>query len=56
MKNEYIDIYEYSVGVYIPWYDIVNRIHYQWFAYLNEKEILNSDTNIGKYFLLTGHS
>ena len=55
INNTYLDIHQESYGLYIPWYDIVNRINFQWFARLNEKQVLESETNIGKYILLSGH-
>jgi hypothetical protein len=55
INNTYLDIHQDSYGLYIPWYDIVNRINFQWFARLNEKQVLESETNIGKYILLSSH-
>lgn len=55
INNTYLDIHQDSYGLYIPWYDIVNRINFQWFTRLNEKQVLESETNIGKYILLSGH-
>lgn len=55
INNTYLDIHQDSYGLYIPWYDIVNRINFQWFSRLNEKQVLESETNIGKYILLSSH-
>ena len=55
INNTYLDIHQDSYGLYIPWYDIVNRNKFQWFARLNEKQVIESETNIGKYILLSGH-
>lgn len=52
MSNTYLDIHSNSYGIYIPWYDIINRINFKWFTLLNEKQVLESDTNIGKYLLV----
>jgi len=56
INNTYLDIHQDSYGLYIPWYDIVNRNKFQWFARLNEKQVIESETNIGKYILLSSHS
>lgn len=55
INNTYLDIHQESYGLYIPWYDIVNRINFQWFSRLNEKQVLESETNIGKYILISSH-
>ena len=56
ISNTYLDIHEESYGLYIPWYDIINRNNFQWFAQLNEKDVLESETNIGKYILLSSYA
>ena len=40
-----------NYGVYIPWDELIFRTHYNWFVYLNLKEVLSSDTCIGKLLL-----
>lgn len=52
LSNTYFELIDDCYGLFVPWYDIINRINFQWFAKLKEKEVLNSDTNIGKYILI----
>lgn len=52
LSDSFINIHDNAIGLYIPWYDIVNRIKFQWFSRLSEKQVLDSDTNIGKYILI----
>uniref|UniRef100_A0A6C0BRN2 Nucleotide-diphospho-sugar transferase domain-containing protein n=1 Tax=viral metagenome TaxID=1070528 RepID=A0A6C0BRN2_9ZZZZ len=46
--NEYLPTAGY--GVYIPSSEVLLRQKYQWFARLSEKEILDSDMVVSKYF------
>jgi len=52
LSNDYIDLYPKAYGIYIPSKEILNRRHYEWFARLSPKQILESNTIIGKYILL----
>ncbi len=40
-------------GVYIPAKEILTRTNYQWFARLNAEQVLNSNTIIARYLLLS---
>lgn len=53
MSQQYLDLYPDTYGIYIPAADILNRRHYEWFSRLSEKQVLESDTIIGKYLLLS---
>ena len=53
MSNNYIEFYQGTYGVYIPAKDILNRIKFEWFARLSAKQVLESDTIIGNYMLLS---
>jgi hypothetical protein len=41
-----------AVGIYIPEHEILKRSKYQWFARLSPKQVLESNTLIGKYLLV----
>jgi hypothetical protein len=53
MAQHYIKFYPGLYGIYIPMKEILKRIKYEWFARLSEKQVLESDTIIGKYMLLS---
>ena len=52
LSNEYIDFYPQMYGIYIPADEILNRRHYEWFARLSPKQVLESRTIVCKYILL----
>ena len=52
LSNEYIDLYPQTYGIYIPAKEILNRRHYEWFARLSPKQVLESKIIISKYLLL----
>jgi hypothetical protein len=52
LGNDYIDFYKNMYGIYIPSDEVLNRIHYQWFARLSPIQVLESNTILGKYILL----
>jgi hypothetical protein len=53
MSQNYLKLYPSTYGIYIPSKEILKRRYYEWFARLSEKQVLESDTIIGKYMLLT---
>ena len=53
MSSNYLDLYPETYGILIPARDILMRRQYEWFARLSEKQVLESDTIIGKYILIT---
>lgn len=53
VNSSFIDLHEYSYGLYIPWNELINRISIQWFVRLSPQQVLESNTVIGKYLLLS---
>ena len=56
MSNHYLDLYQGTYGILIPADEILNRRKYEWFARLSQKQVMESDTIIGNYILLTNSS
>ena len=52
LGNNYLDLNTNSYGLYIPKDELLKRNCYNWFVYLNTREVLESNTNVGKYLLL----
>ena len=52
LQNEYINFYPNMYGIYLPQDEILSRTYYHWFARLSTKQVLESNTIIGKYILL----
>jgi len=52
LSNNYLDIYANAYGIYIPADEILKRRHYEWFARLSQRQILESKIIICKYILL----
>jgi len=53
MSNQYLDLYQGTYGILIPSEEILNRRKYEWFARLSQQQVLDSDTIIGNYILLS---
>ena len=53
MGSSYLDLNINAYGLYIPHKDLLKRTAYNWFIYLNIKEVLESNTNVGKYLLIS---
>jgi hypothetical protein len=53
IQNTFVHLSGDVLGIYIPVDDIINRTAYNWFARLSAKQVLESDTTIGKYLLIT---
>jgi hypothetical protein len=53
MSNYYLDLYKGTYGIYIPADEILKRIKYEWFTRLSPKQVLESNTIVGNYLLLT---
>jgi len=51
MGNTYIQLSNEVLGVYIPSDEIVKRVKYEWFCRLSPKQVLESETIIGKLIL-----
>ena len=52
-SNSYLDLYQGTYGILIPSEEILNRRKYEWFARLSQQQVLDSDTIIGNYILLS---
>ena len=52
LSNNYIKLYSGADGIYIPADEILNRRHYEWFARLSPKQVLESKIIISKYILV----
>jgi len=53
MSNHYLDLYQGTYGILIPCQDILNRNKFEWFARMSPKQVMESDTIIGNYLLLS---
>lgn len=53
ISNNYLDIYTNTYGIYIDSSELLNRINYGWFIRMSPKQVLESDTIIGNYLLLS---
>ena len=51
LGNTYIPFSKESFGVYIPSDEILRRVKYEWFCRLSSKQVLESETIIGKLIL-----
>jgi hypothetical protein len=53
MSNHFLKLYKGTYGIYIPADELLNRVKYGWFIRMSSKQVLESDTIIGNYLLLT---
>lgn len=53
MSNHYLDLYQGTYGILIPSEEILNRKKFEWFARMSPKQVMESDTIIGNYLLLS---
>jgi len=53
MSNSYLKLYPGTYGILIPADEILSRVKYQWFARMSAKQVMESDTIIGNYLLLS---
>jgi hypothetical protein len=53
IQNTFINLSGNVLGLYIPYDDIINRTAYNWFARLSARQVLEADTNISKYLLIS---
>ena len=52
MSNDYLKLYENCYGILIPMDELLARRKYEWFNRLNKKQVLESNTILGNYFLI----
>jgi hypothetical protein len=53
LENSNIKMDKSSFGIYLPSNEILKRNKYMWFARSNKIQILSSNTNVGKFFILS---
>jgi hypothetical protein len=53
MGSTYVHLSSESLGIYIPSDEISKRVKYEWFCRLSTKQVLESETIIGKLILTT---
>ena len=53
MSNHYLDLYGGTYGIYIPAHELLLRNSFGWFVRSSVKQIIESDTIIGNYLLLS---
>lgn len=53
MSNNYLKLCQGTYGILIPAEELLSRVKYGWFIRLSPKQVLNSDTIIGNYLLLS---
>jgi hypothetical protein len=53
MSQQYLNIYSQAYGILIPGDELMNRTKYEWFIRLSQKQVLESNTIIGNYLLIT---
>ena len=53
LSASYIDFDKKMYGIYLPNKEIEKRTKYQWFGRLNREQILDANTQISKYFLIS---
>ena len=53
VSSTYIELHADAFGIYIPWDQFITRTAYNWFNALTPREVLESNTIIGKYLLIT---
>ena len=52
VESTYVDLHEDAVGLYIPWNELIQKTSLQWFVQMSEKQVLESNTVIGKRLLV----
>lgn len=52
LGDSFINFSNKTVGIYIPEDELLKRIKYKWFLSLSTNDVLESNTNVGKYLLL----
>jgi hypothetical protein len=53
MSNHYLDLYKGTYGILIPSNELLNRLKFEWFVRMSPRQVLESDTIIGNYLLLS---
>lgn len=53
MSSNFLKLDDNIYCVFIPRKELEKRVNYNWFTYLNMREVLTANTNISKYLLLS---
>jgi len=53
MSNQYLELYKDTYGILIPAKELSNRIQYGWFVRSSPRQVIESDTIIGNYLLIS---
>jgi len=53
ISQHYLKLYPDTYGILIPARELLSRRYYEWFTRMSEKQVLESDTIIGKYLLVS---
>ena len=53
VNNSPLILSEEACGLYIPYKQLLKRTHYEWITRMSHEQLLESNTNIGKYLLLS---
>ena len=53
MGSTFLEFNAKSYGLYIPSDELLKRTKYNWFCKLNTKEVLEANTNLSKYLIIT---
>ena len=51
MEEEYLDLSQQAVGIYIPADEILKRPKFQWFSVLSSEEVLKTNAIVSKYLM-----
>ena len=54
MESKPIELDPSNVGIYIPHDELMRRTKYNWYAYLNSEQVLETNVFISKYMLENG--
>jgi hypothetical protein len=53
MENHYLKLCSSTFGILIPADEVLSRRKFEWFSRMSQKQVLESDTIIGNYILLS---
>ena len=53
MSNNYLNLYPQTYGIWVPADQILKRKSFEWFARMDEKQVLKANTIISNYILVT---
>ena len=53
ISNNYLNIYTQTYGIYVPANELLKRYNLNWFCRLSIKQVLESNTILGNYMLVT---